>query len=157
AETTVILTALRPTDSPAALNDAYSTPVNTPLVVPAPGILANDNGVLGTTTTLTVGSGSVHGTLTLDNDGGVTYTPAPDYTGPDRFLYTVNNGGATSNVAMVTIGIGPATMAGNDGYTTDENVVLNVAAPGVLANDGGTSLSAWLVAGPTYGSVALAA
>src|SRR4029079_5035324 len=49
-------------------------------------------------------------------------------------------------------------VAVNDGYTTPEDTTLNVAAPGVLANDSdvdGDILSAVLVSPPTHGSLTL--
>src|SRR5207249_1449879 len=51
-----------------------------------------------------------------------------------------------------------APVALNDSYTTAEDTTLNVAAPGVLANDSdvdGDSLSAVLVSQPTHGSLTL--
>jgi len=54
--------------------------------------------------------------------------------------------------------VNDAPVAVNDSYTTAEDTTLNVAAPGVLANDtdvdGGT-LSAVLVSQPTHGSLTL--
>ncbi|MEM1513527.1 MAG: Ig-like domain-containing protein, partial [Candidatus Thermoplasmatota archaeon] len=49
-----------------------------------------------------------------------------------------------------------APVAVNDSYTTDEDVVLNIPAPGVLANDydaDGDTLTAILVSNPSHGSV----
>jgi len=45
--------------------------------------------------------------------------------------------------------------AANDAYATNEDTVLSVAAPGVLANDTGGSLTAELVAQAEHGSVSL--
>ncbi|MHA2193142.1 MAG: Ig-like domain-containing protein [Candidatus Thorarchaeota archaeon] len=49
----------------------------------------------------------------------------------------------------------PDLEAVDDSYTTDEDVRLNVAAPGVLANDIGVGLTAVLEAGPSDGTLAL--
>jgi len=49
-------------------------------------------------------------------------------------------------------------VAVNDNYTTAEDTTLNVAAPGVLANDSdvdGDTLSAILVSQPAHGSLTL--
>jgi VCBS repeat-containing protein len=51
-----------------------------------------------------------------------------------------------------------APTAGDDAYTTDEDVALNVAAPGVLGNDSdgdGDPLTAALVSGPSNGGLTL--
>src|SRR5205823_8951313 len=55
-------------------------------------------------------------------------------------------------------GVNDAPLAVNDSYTTAEDTALNVAAPGVLANDSdvdGDTLSAVLVSQPTHGSLTL--
>jgi VCBS repeat-containing protein len=49
-------------------------------------------------------------------------------------------------------------VAANDGYVTSQSTVLNVAAPGVLANDGdvdSSTLTAVLVTGPSHGILTL--
>ena len=53
-----------------------------------------------------------------------------------------------------------APVAANDAYAVNEDVTLNVAAPGVLSNDSdadGNSLSAVIVSGPSHGALALSA
>src|SRR5207247_279090 len=55
-------------------------------------------------------------------------------------------------------GVNDAPVAVNDSYSTAEDTTLNVAAPGVLANDSdvdGDTLSAVLVSQPTHGSLTL--
>lgn len=52
-------------------------------------------------------------------------------------------------------GPGPALLAKNDTYSTNEDAALSIAASGVLANDTGGSLTAELVALPEHGSVTL--
>ncbi|MHA1939038.1 MAG: Ig-like domain-containing protein, partial [Candidatus Thorarchaeota archaeon] len=47
----------------------------------------------------------------------------------------------------------PDLEAVDDSYTTDEDVMLNVAAPGVLANDIGEGITAVLEVGPSSGSL----
>jgi hypothetical protein len=57
--------------------------------------------------TFTIVAAPAHGTL---SGTGVaqTYTPALDYSGPDSFTFTANDGTADSNVAIVSITITPA-------------------------------------------------
>ena len=47
-----------------------------------------------------------HGTLTLNADGGFTYTPNAGFSGPDSFTYHANDGTADSNIVTVSLGIG---------------------------------------------------
>jgi VCBS repeat-containing protein len=64
-------------------------------------------------------------------------------------------------VATVTItisSVNDAPVAANDSYTTPEDSILTVSAPGVLANDSdveGDPLSAVLVSSPTHGTLSL--
>src|SRR2546430_437660 len=81
--------------------------------------------------------------------------------GSDSVPYKANDGQADSGIATVSItitAVNDAPVAVNDGYTTAEDTALNVAAPGVLANDSdvdGDTLSAVLVSQPTHGSLTL--
>src|SRR5207245_210106 len=91
--------------------------------------------------------------------GSFSYVPAANYNGPDSFIYKANDGQADSGIATVSItitAVNDAPVAVNDRYTTPEDTTLNVAAPGVLANDSdvdGDTLSAILVSQPTHGNV----
>jgi VCBS repeat-containing protein len=103
----------------------------------------------------------LHGTLALAVDGSFSYTPGTDYVGADTFTYHASDGALDSNTATVTITVGadndpPTAVA--DAYTTDEDVQLGVAAPGVLDNDSdpeGDTLMAVLDAGPAHGALTL--
>lgn len=94
----------------AAVNDAYTAGRNTPLVVPAPGVLANDQNSAGSgALQATLQSGTANGTVTLALDGSFTYTPNTNFLGTDSFTYVAsNNGGnapapATVNLTVVPI------------------------------------------------------
>ncbi len=56
--------------------------------------------------TYAVASPPAHGRLTLDAaTGGFTYTPDPNYSGPDSFTFTVADGWATSPPATVSLAV----------------------------------------------------
>jgi hypothetical protein len=84
-----------------AAEDAYSATEDSPLTVTAPGVLGNDTEVFGTNLTAVPATGPTNGTLTLNTNGGFTYTPAPGYTGPDSFTYQANDG--TNNLGIATV------------------------------------------------------
>src|SRR5207244_7351948 len=142
-----------------ALNDSFTTAEDTALNVAAPGVLANDSDVDGDTLHSVLVSQPTHGSLTLNSNGSFTYTPATNYQGSDSFTYKANDGQADSGIATVTITIGGANdapVALNDSYAMAEDTTLNVAAPGVLANDSdidGDTLGAVLVSQPTHGTL----
>ena len=153
---------------PVAANDGpFSTNQNTPLAVntacAAPqaalkGVLCNDTDTADDIGTLQAvnASAPAHGNVTLNTDGSFTYTPSPDtYTGPDSFTYQAkDSSGGLSTAATVSINVGAAPVAKTDSYSTNHGIVLNVPAPGVLANDVKASnadpaLQALLIGGTT--------
>ena len=94
-------------DAPAANGDTYQTDEDTQLGVEAPGVLANDSDPDGDALTATVVSGPGHGSLTLNADGSLSYTPGLDYNGTDSFSYRANDGGLESDPVTVTIDVRP--------------------------------------------------
>jgi VCBS repeat-containing protein len=160
-EATVTIHVTCVNDAPVAQDDTYTTNEDTPLLVPAPGVLGNDYDVDGDLLTAVLVSGPAHGTLALNPDGSFTYTPAENFCGEDSFTYKAYDGALYSNVATVRITVtcvNDAPVAQDDRYTTNEDTPLLVPAPGVLGNDSdvdGDSLTAVLVSGPAHGTLAL--
>ncbi len=153
-----------PLDSPVAYDDTgYLASEDTLLSVAGPGVLENDDPVADLEAVLVSGPRSALA-FELLADGSFSYTPAPDFAGSDTFTYRARSLTTLleSNVASVVItvaGIPDAPVATADAYTVDESHVLDVPAPGVLANDrdaDGDALSAVLDAAPAHGAVTLA-
>jgi VCBS repeat-containing protein len=158
----VTLTVVPVNDSPAASPDSYSTPEDTVLNVPAPGVLSNDFDVDGDMLMASLVSGASNGTVLLDSDGSFTYTPAPNFNGMDSFVYESDDGDSavTATVEITVTPVNDAPVAVDDAYSTDQATELNVSAPGVLANDSdpeGDGLTASLVSGPSNGTLLLQA
>jgi large repetitive protein len=146
-------------DPPVANNDTYTVLEGGTLNVPAPGVLANDADPEGQPITAILVSGPSHATsFALNADGSFTYVHDGSETTLDSFTYKANDGSLDSNVATVTIHITPVNdppLANNDSYSVNEDTPLNVAAPGVLANDtdpDGPTMTAILVSGPSHAS-----
>lgn len=155
----VTITVTASNRPPVAANDTYSTARNTPLTMPAPGVLQNDSDPdTGDTLTVTLISGTAPnaGTVTVNPNGSFTFTPADDYTGQATFRYrAVDNQNAQSNEAIATITVSASNrppVASDDTYTAEKNTPLTVAAPGVLGDDSdpdsGDTITASLVSGP---------
>jgi VCBS repeat-containing protein len=129
--------------------------------VAAPGVLGNDADPDGDPLTAVLVTGPGHGSLTLNADGSFSYTPSADFAGSDSFTYRAGDGTLTSNVATVAISVtavNDVPVAAGDAFSTAEDTVLTVAAPGVLGNDAdpdGDPLTAVLVTGPSHGSLTL--
>ncbi|MBA4189234.1 MAG: hypothetical protein C0467_14655 [Planctomycetaceae bacterium] len=95
-------------DLPAVtVADAYLADKDTVLTVDGPGILANDSVPGGAPISIVVTQQPTHGTLELNQAGGFTYTPDPDFIGADGFEYRIDNG-LQSEVATVVIVVRPA-------------------------------------------------
>jgi hypothetical protein len=96
---------------PLAAADAYSTTVDTALVVPAAsGVLANDDALGATGLTALVQAAPAHGALALAANGSFTYTPAAGFAGADAFTYRPSTGagglGDPVRVAITVAGVG---------------------------------------------------
>jgi VCBS repeat-containing protein len=155
---TVSITVNPVNDPPVAAGDAYATGEDIPLPVAAPGVLDNDTDVEGDTLTAVLDTDVGNGTLVLNADGSFIYTPNLDFVGTDSFTYKANDGATDSGAATVTITVDNPPIATDDAYTSAENTVLSVAAPGVLGNDTdpeGDALSAVLDSGPSNGTLTL--
>ncbi len=146
---------------PTTVADAYATARDVPLVIAAPGVLANDNSNGGGAMTAQLMSSVSNGALALGTNGGFTYTPSAGFTGVDSFTYRAVNTNGPGNTATVTLTVTAQMppVAIDDAYGTTANLQLDVPAPGVLGNDnsnGGGAMTATLVGGPSAGSLALA-
>ena len=86
---------------PVAVNDTYNTNEDTPLEVPAPGVIGNDTDCQPLTAVKVTDPS--HGAVTLNSDGSFTYAPEPNYSGPDAFTYNASDGAAQGNTATVSI------------------------------------------------------
>lgn len=138
---------------PTAASDAFSTLQGTAIHVDAPGILSNDT---GTGLIAVLVSKPSHGTLTLNADGSLVYAPDLAFAGTDSFVYKANNGLLDSENTSVTITItAVAPTAKDDTFVTHQATALHIAAPGVLANDTGTNLTATLATQTRHGTVTL--
>ncbi|MET7396462.1 PKD domain-containing protein [Dactylosporangium sp. NPDC005572] len=115
ARGTVTITVTPVNDAPVAVADAYTTRQARPLVVAAPGVLANDTDVEGGPLTAALVTGPAHGTLTLAPDGSFTYTPAGGFAGVDAFQYRAADPAATS--PAVTVQLTVTGCADDFGYT----------------------------------------
>ncbi|WP_319639002.1 tandem-95 repeat protein [Vibrio parahaemolyticus] len=79
-------------------------------------------------------NGPKNGTVIVNNDGTVTYTPDDNYVGKDTFTYVVTSGGVSESTT-VTVNVTPvndAPVAKDDIATTQEDTAVTID---VLSND----------------------
>jgi hypothetical protein len=113
---------------PVANDDAYGTNEDTPLIVPADGVLANDSDVGLDMLIASVATGPSNGTLALNGDGSFTYTPDANWFGVDSFVYRATDDDGAFDTAMVTINVAPV----ND----PPSLSVNIASQTVQYSDG---------------------
>lgn len=142
--------------------DTYSFAEGEVLFVDTPGLLANDHVVSTAGLNVDLVQAPAWGTVALDNDGSFGFRPdTPDRNGTATFKYRLRSNGLTSPPVLVTINVTPVNDPPNvtaDSYLGDENVQIDVAAPGVLANDrdvDSSVLRAELSANADHGVVSL--
>jgi hypothetical protein len=99
------------TVSPLVADNNYTTAQNTPLNVPAPGVLAADMGPYGAGLSATALTTPAHGTLGLNANGSFIYTPATNYVGSDAFIYQASDGVNVLGNAWVNISVTAAPVA----------------------------------------------
>jgi VCBS repeat-containing protein len=104
---TVTITINPINDPPTANDDSYSIDEDTTLNIAAPGVLINDTDPEGDTLSAILINDASHGSLSLNSNGGFSYTPENNYVGIDTFTYKANDGTDNSSSATVTITINP--------------------------------------------------
>jgi VCBS repeat-containing protein len=163
ASATQSITVAAVNDAPVASNDTFSTSEDTPITF---GVLGNDSDVDGDALTITQIDGTAiavgasvnvaGGSITLNANGTLTFTPSLNYNGSPSFTYTVLDGhGGTANATVngTVAPINDAPLAVNDSATTPINTALaNIV---VLANDTDADGDALSVTGATLANPAL--
>ncbi len=152
---TVTITVNPVNDAPVAGDDEAETDEDTSVVI---DLLANDNDVDGDDLTIGITGGPVNGTLTENEDGTFTYTPAENYFGTDTITYTVTDGELLSNEATVTITVNPvndAPVAFDDAAETDEDTPVNIDVNDNDLDVENDTLSPVIVTQPANGTVVL--
>ncbi|MEM7455662.1 MAG: Ig-like domain-containing protein [Planctomycetota bacterium] len=93
-------------------------------------VLANDT--YSATATVTSVTQGANGTVSINGDGTLQYTPADDWNGTDSFTYTVTDAFGQTETATVTVNVTPEDDTNADSATTDED---NAVSFNVFSND----------------------
>jgi len=106
--------------SPVAVDDAASTEEDTPVII---AVLDNDSDPDNDPLSVAETTTPANGTVVINEDGTITYTPNPDFNGTDSFEYTITDGNGGFDTAIVTVTIGgtnDAPVAVDDAASTEE-------------------------------------
>lgn len=102
---TVTITVNSIEDSPVAVNDSDSTDEDTPVTV---NVLANDSDADGDSPGVISATDPASGSVVINPDDTITYTPDLNFSGVDSFSYTIDDGKGNTDSATVTITVNPA-------------------------------------------------
>ena len=155
---TVEVTVTPVNDAPEAADDQATIPEDAAIEI---AVLDNDADIDGDRLHVQSVSTAGHGTAEVAPDGThVSYTPNPNYHGPDRFTYVVADPDGLADTATVEVTVTPvndAPEAADDQATTPEDEAVEIP---VLDNDtdfDGDRLSVQGVSPARQGTVAVAA
>jgi Ca2+-binding RTX toxin-like protein len=98
--------------APVAVDDSITAAQNSSQTILAADLLANDTDEDGDPLTLTEVSNPLNGTVALDANGDVVFTPASGFSGTASFDYTVSDGTDT-DIGSVTVAVGGIFNGGN--------------------------------------------
>ena len=154
-ELCVMLTGTPPNNTPTALADSASTSEDMVVNI---DVLSNDDDVDGDALTVDSVTQPANGSVVINADETVAYTPASNFNGSDGFSYTVADGQSGTDTATVTINISAvndAPTATVDSASTSEDLAVTID---VLSNDDdvdGDTLTVDSVTQPANGSVVI--
>ncbi len=125
---------------PTAVNDSVTTPEDAPITI---NVLANDSDPNGDVLAVSSVTAIVNGSLQINPDNTVTYTPNAEFSGVENFTYTLVDAQAVTATATVTVTV---TNVNDAPVITDPGSVTNVETDTVslqiVANDAeGDSIS----------------
>ena len=90
-------------DAPVATPDGITMIEDTSKTFSACNLSGDDRDVDGDPLSVTAVDGARHGSVTLNPDGTITFTPEAGFTGDASFRYTVEDGNGGSDSASVTV------------------------------------------------------
>ncbi len=150
----VTVTVVSSNRAPVAVDDAASTTIGRAVGIE---VLSNDSDPDGDPLTIKSLGNAPHGTLRIESDQTVTYTPKQNYKGgTESFNYTVSDGEGATATAKVTVTVGkavnqpPVAVDDSAGAQEDSSVLINVTANDSDAD--GDSLTVVSVTQPAHGT-----
>lgn len=152
---TVSITVNPVNEAPEAVDDVTAVDENSGTTTVE--VLANDTDPEGDALIVTaVGTPDAGGTVSVNADGTISYTPAGDFSGAESFTYTISDG-TSEDTATVTVTVAPVEdsdpVANDDALSTDEDTTLTIDPAQLLANDTGDDLVVTIVGTPANGNL----
>ncbi len=108
--------------APVAVDDSATSAINGSVVI---DVLANDTDADGDPLSVQGVPTAMHGTVAVNADGTITYTPTPGYSGPDTITYEVVDGNGGSDIGHVGIQVGTSSDGIVNGTSSADLIDLN--------------------------------
>lgn len=127
----VNITVFNVNDPPVAQNDSATTNESTPVTI---SVLSNDSDIDGDALSVLAANAS-SGSVAINADNTLTYTPNTGFNGSDTIDYTISDGNGAStgaNVFVTVLSVNDNPVANNDVLSINED---NSGGINVLAND----------------------
>ena len=150
-------------DAPEAFNNRTRGVEDTPVIIdPATQLLRNDFDIDGDSLAVVSVQDARNGSVVLNADGTITFTPDANFNGEARFSYTVSDGNGGFDTAVMRVDVAPVNDApeafNNRTRGVEDTPVIIDPATQLLRNDfdiDGDSLAVVSVQDARNGSVVL--
>jgi len=149
---TVSITVTAANDAPNANDDSATTQEDTP--IEAIDVLTNDTDVDDDRLTTSAVTQGANGSVTINADNTLSYSPKANFCGTDSFTYTVSDGKGGADTATVNVKVkaaNDAPMAYDDSVTTQEDRPVSITLASGDAD--GDLLTYSVVTEPSNGSL----
>ena len=136
ATVTVVVNAVNAAPQPE--DDEISTDADTPVTISSSELLANDIDEDVDTLSITSVSNAVNGTVELNAEGEIVFTPDAEFIGEASFEYTVQDSEGQENSATVTVtvnAVNAAPQPEDDEISTNVDTPVTISSSELLAND----------------------
>jgi gliding motility-associated-like protein len=147
-EVSIEVTVVAPNGRPVAFDQEVEVIEDTPKDIVLVATDPDDDPL-----NFTIKTPPVHGVLT-GSGPNVTYTPNPDYFGPDSFEFMVDDGTSYNSTALVTITVIPVNdppIADDQSVSTPEDVAKDITLTGSDIDNTAAELTYIIVSLPTNG------
>ncbi|MBT5415686.1 MAG: tandem-95 repeat protein, partial [Rhodospirillaceae bacterium] len=125
-------------DPPVTSDDTAAGVEDTPVTIAAADVLANDTDIEGQALSLLAVGDATSGSVSLDANGDILFTPEADYSGTAAFVYTVADSGGATATATVVVSISGTPdapiVSESVQLTTAEDEPLSITRDALLAN-----------------------
>jgi len=149
---TLSITVTAVNDPPSANDNTVTTQEDKPIA--AIDVLKNDTDVDDDSLRTSAVTQGTNGSVTINADNTLSYSPKANFCGTDSFTYTVSDGKGGTDTATVNVkvkAVNDAPTANDGNVTTQEDKSVSISLAG---NDpDGDSLSYSVVKGPSHGKL----